>query len=261
MALTSKTVKLSSLTPYYKNPRHGDVGVIAESLEKLGQYRSIVVNEGSKTGRPMEILAGNHTWQAAGFLGWETMDIDLVDVDDETAARIVAVDNRSNDLATYDTPELVELLEMLAATDEGLIATGYDGDDLDELLADLESFDPEPEKYTRKVESPIYEPEGPPPLLEDLIDRTQAELLLTEIGAAEDLPPDVRSFLEAAADRHTVFRFDRIANYYAHAPAEVQKLMEASALIIIDFEQAIERGYAKLNDEVHALFEKDYPDA
>ena len=75
------------LNPYYRNPRHGDIDAIAQSLEVNGQYRPIVVNLGRKTGRPLEVLAGNHTLAAARRLGWDTITATTVDVDDQGAAR------------------------------------------------------------------------------------------------------------------------------------------------------------------------------
>ncbi|EEP88958.1 transcriptional regulator, partial [Yersinia kristensenii ATCC 33638] len=38
----------------------------------------------------------------------------------------------------------------------------------------------------------------------------------------------------SAAERHTIFNFSKIADYYAHAPADIQALFEQSALVIID---------------------------
>lgn len=127
--LESLAVPVGSLKPYGRNPRQGDVGQIVKSLERHGQYRPIVVNA-----RTQEVLAGNHTLQAALALGWSEIAATFVDVDDDTAARIVLVDNRSNDLAAYDDHALVELLRSLP----DLEGTGFDGDDLDELLQVLD---------------------------------------------------------------------------------------------------------------------------
>lgn len=125
---------VTELTPYYKNPRRGDVNKIARSLDVNSQYRPIVVNLGTHTGRPLEVLAGNHTLAAAKQLGWASIDATTVDVDDLAAARIVAADNRTADLGSYDDEQLIELLEMLAEGDEGLEGTGYTDDDLAALL-------------------------------------------------------------------------------------------------------------------------------
>lgn len=122
------------LTPYRQNPREGDIGAIAESLQTHGQFRPLVVNRGSKASVKGEVLAGNHTLQAAVELGWDTIAVGWVDVDDDTAARIVLADNRTNDLATYDFPLLADLLAQLQATPLKLAGTGFTGDDLDDLL-------------------------------------------------------------------------------------------------------------------------------
>lgn len=126
------TVPVEDLKPYGLNPRQGDVGAISVSLEANGQYRPIVVNKRDNT-----ILAGNHTYHAAVSLGWDTIQVGYVDVDDQTAQRIVLVDNRTNDLADYDRNVLADLLELIVQESgpEGLIGTGFDPDDYAEAVA------------------------------------------------------------------------------------------------------------------------------
>ena len=112
-----------------RNVRQGDIGAICTSLEAHGQYRPIVVHKASN-----QILAGNHTFLSAQALGWDKIAVTFVDCDDEQAMRILLADNRSNDLATYDDSELIELLRELSSTQIGLEGTLYDGDDLDALI-------------------------------------------------------------------------------------------------------------------------------
>lgn len=131
-SLASLAVPIGDLAPYYRNPRTGDLAAIAESLCVNGQYKAIVVNRGTHTGRPNEILAGNHTFTAAKELGWEDVAATWIDVDDEAAARIVVVDNRTSDLAGYDSALLADILADLP----DLEGTGYDQDALDNLLDD-----------------------------------------------------------------------------------------------------------------------------
>ena len=64
------------------------------------------------------------------------------------------------------------------------------------------------------------------------------------------LEPDIEKFLLCAAERHTVFNFSRIADYYAHAPAEIQCFFEESALVIIDYQQAIENGFVRMTQRM-----------
>jgi len=133
MMLDIQNVQLGTLIPHPKNVRQGDIGAIAESLRIHGQYRPIVVQKSTNY-----ILAGNHTWKAARSLGWNNIAVTFIDVDDEQAARILLVDNRANDLATYDDESLAKLLKELAHTEASLEGTGFDGDDLDDLLFRLE---------------------------------------------------------------------------------------------------------------------------
>jgi DNA modification methylase len=122
---------VDTLIPYRRNPRLGNVGAIAKSLETNQLYKPIVVNVGSSTEYPREILAGNHTWAAARSLGWEHIDVVWVDVDDEAAARIVLADNRLADLGSYDD---AALLEVLQAAGPDLAGTGYSDKDFAVLL-------------------------------------------------------------------------------------------------------------------------------
>jgi len=123
---------IDDLTPYHKNPRKSDLDEIMLSLKARGQYRTIVVNIGTKTGISNEILAGNHTWQAAKTLGWTSIEATTVDVDADQAAQIVLADNRLADLGEYDTKALADVLQSI---DDPTVGTGYDQADIDAILA------------------------------------------------------------------------------------------------------------------------------
>jgi site-specific DNA-methyltransferase (adenine-specific) len=123
-------VPVSELKHYGRNPRRGDLDVIADSLTRNGQYKPIVVRAGTN-----EVLAGNQTLMAArDKLGWDQIAATFVDVDDDAAARIVLVDNRTSDLASYDTPELLELLNSVP----DLAGTGFDAAALESLYGTQE---------------------------------------------------------------------------------------------------------------------------
>jgi hypothetical protein len=116
------------------------------------------------------------------------------------------------------------------------------------------------EKYTRKIETPIYEPtQETPPAFEQMVDTEKRDALLDAIERA-NVSEDEKRFLRRAAERHTVFDYSQIAEYYAHAEPEMQRLMENSALVIIDFEKAIEQGFVKLTDRMATLYEESAPD-
>lgn len=51
-----------------------------------------------------------------------------------------------------------------------------------------------------------------------------------------------------------------MADYYAHAPAPVQRLMEEQALIILDVDDAIKRGFARLEKELTEQAAEEHPE-
>ena len=120
-----ETVTINEIKVHPLNPREGDIGTIIQSLEVMGQYRPIVVNKRTK-----HILSGNHTYQGAVQLGWEKIAVHWVDVDDVEEIKILIVDNRTSDLATYDPQELNKLL-----TSTGLRGTGFSSEEVAEILA------------------------------------------------------------------------------------------------------------------------------
>jgi hypothetical protein len=130
-------VPLKGLNFYFKNPRRGNVEKVAESLKANGQFKQIVVNRGSKTGRPNEILAGNHTVKAAKSLGWTKINVNWVDVDEEHARRIVLADNGSTDDATYDAEILAELLQQQKEGVGHLVGTTYNEEVVNKLLVEM----------------------------------------------------------------------------------------------------------------------------
>lgn len=105
------------------------------------------------------------------------------------------------------------------------------------------------EIYTTKIEAPTYEPKNQKPNLAELIDTSKSDELIIEI-INTDLPKDEKKFLIEAAKRHTIFNYEKIADYYAHSSEKIQYLMEKSALVIIDFKKAIENGYVNLCETI-----------
>ena len=130
----------ADLATFHKNPRIGDTEAIAASLRVNGLYKPLVVNRGTHTGRPMEVLAGNHTLKAIRQLAetymsddrWQKVECWVLDVDDDRASRIVLADNRTNELGGMDADVLMDLLEQF----DTLEGSGYSDADMEALLAE-----------------------------------------------------------------------------------------------------------------------------
>lgn len=188
----TETIQIKDLNYYYKNPRRGDIEAIAQSLKTHGQYKTICVNKGTKTGRPLEILAGNHTIKAARTLGWETIQATLIDVDEEAAAKIVIADNRTSDLAENDPAILIDLIESLTDLD----GTGWADDELEELAATINELTEPPEPLNDPDETP-QPPATPKTKPGDII--TLGDSLLY-VGDATDTENVLKAFGQRRAD-------------------------------------------------------------
>lgn len=111
--------------------------------------------------------------------------------------------------------------------------------------------------YTKKINAPIYEPKYQKPHLIELCDKTKTIRLIQEIQRS-NLNEDEKRFLIDAAQRHIVFNYEKIADYYSRASKEMQHLMERSALVIIDFNKAIQYGYVRLCDDIKKQYLEEY---
>lgn len=260
--LRVKQMRVEELANDPANARKHDarsIESIAASLTRFGQQKPIVVD-----GRGV-VRAGNGTLEAARTLGWGKIAVVVTELDGDEATAFAIADNRTSDLSYWDPDRLLEQLNDLSLSDdEGLLkAVSF----TEKEIFDLMHQDGEDEaglggegKYTRKIAVPIYEPRNERPSFDEMVDRSKVEELLAEIDGAKGIGEAEKEFLRQAAERHTVFNFEAIADYYAHASKECQRLMENSALVLIDFDQAIENGYTDLADEIAGLYRREYPD-
>ena len=108
--------------------------------------------------------------------------------------------------------------------------------------------------YSTKIKIPQYLPSSRYPKIEELVDKTKYEELLYAINKSNVSESD-KQFLRLAATRHLVFNYSKIADYYAHSDTDMQNLMEQSALVILDVDDAIANGYIKFSKDVLKLLD------
>lgn len=214
-------------------------------LDEVGWVQQVIVNK--RTGN---LIDGHLRCQLAAREGAQTIPVVYVDVSEDEEALVLATLDPIAAMAGTDKDKLDELLAGVRSDDERVQAM------LDEIRR--ESGLLEDDLYTRKIVAPTYEPSGKKPVISELLDSTKADELIAEIEQCDVLSEDEKKFLIEAAKRHTVFYFNKIADYYANSEPEVQRLMERSALVIIDFEKAIENGFVQFSKGIAELFDEDY---
>ena len=221
-------------------------------LEDIGFADAVIARE---TPDGLELIDG-HLRQEV--MGDQPVPVLIVDVTEEEADKMLLTYDPLAMMAHADQDQLLHLLRDTQFESQAV-------NDMLEALANGERV-PMPDltepvtdnAYTQTVDIPIYYPTGPQPAIEELTDRSTADELRGQIRQAE-LPADIENFLLDAAERHVAFNFQRIANYYAHSSPDIQALMERSALVIVDYNQAIENGFVRLKEDIDAAFAEDYP--
>lgn len=230
--------------------------IIRKSLEECGAGRSVLMDKENY------LIAGNGVYEQAKALGIpvrviETNGKELVvvkrtdlSIDDNRRKLLALADNHASDTSEFDM-DLV--LEEFSADE--LKYWEFSLDDID--ISDELKGDEEDNLYTKKIVSPIYTPTGDKPGITELLNLERYHSLIKQINES-DLDQGVKTFLQFAATRHIVFDYGKIAEYYAHAPKVVQTLMEESALVIIDFNKAIELGYVCLKKDLLDSYLEDH---
>ena len=257
-------IPTAELIPYIRNARtHSEIQVqqIAGSIQEFGFCNPVLIDAANG------IIAGHGRVMAAQLLKLETVPcLRLSHLTDAQKRAYVLADNRITLSSGWDEEMLANELSDLHADEFDLALLGFDADELAKLM-EFETGEPPggtgeggESQYTNKITAPIYEPKGERPPLTALIDREKTLSLIGEIDKA-DLPEDVKEFMRLSAERHTVFNFRQIAEYYCHANATLQDLMERSGMVIIDFDKAIEYGFVHLTERLGALADIEEGDA
>lgn len=266
---------LQEIKPDPRNPKSHHLETIDQSIGRFGMVDGIVRDDRtgyiiSGHGRRKALQAMRDRgetppegvkvspageWLIPVLTGWASR------TDSEAAAALIAM-NRTTELGGWVDEELLDLLGgMVDEFGEGsLIGVGYSPDDITNLRESMEEVTEEliEGKYTKHSSDIHYEPladEAPPTTA--LVDTDKVDSLIDEINGEDGIPEEVRRFLTLGAYRHAVFNYAQIAEFYAHAEPRVQALMERSALVLLDIEDAIRNGYLAMAEELDELVDAD----
>lgn len=239
-------IKTSQLIPYENNPRQNKdaVPAVMKSIQEFGFKVPIVIDKNNV------IVAGHTRVMAAQKLGMDSVPCIIADdLTDEQIRAFRLADNKTAELADWDLDLLGKELAGITGIDMTQFGFEVESEEIGDKL--------ETEPYSMKVNIPQYEITGECPALDELLDTKKGDELIAEIMQSNVFDAE-KDFLIQAARRHNVFNYRNIAEYYAHATPEMQRLMEKSALVVIDIGDAITFGYAQLHSDVWDMMEQDY---
>ena len=248
-----ENISIDKIIPYARNPRNNDQAVskVKASIKEFGFQQPIVVD------KEMVVIVGHTRLKAAIELGMESAPVHIAK--DLTPTQVKAyrlADNRVGEEAEWDQELLGLELEDLKLDDFDLELTGFSEEEManameeesDNAAKSITTDDTSNinTAYTKKIDIPEYKPTGEKPAIQDLCSQDKYQELLTQIKSSS-IEQSIKNFLQIAACRHIVFNYENIAEYYCHADAETQELMESSALVLLDFDSAMRDGYLKMS--------------
>nr|DAT94204.1 MAG TPA: ParB protein [Caudoviricetes sp.] len=230
---------INDIKPYENNPRKNDVAVkpVANSIREFGFKVPIVIDKDGI------IIAGHTRYRAAKELKLTKVPCIIADdLSDQQVKAFRLADNKVSEFAEWDQDALFEELQGILAVD--MSEFGF--------LDEEEELSEPDDTYTTDINIPQYEPTGEVVSLENCLDDDKTQSLLMEIEDS-NVTEKEKDFLRKAAQRHNQFNYKRIAEYYANASEEMQELMERSALVIIDYDDAIKNGYVQLSSSLESI--------
>ena len=150
------TVDIGAVIPYARNPRRNDAAIskVAASLKEFGWRQPIVVDD------QMVVVAGHTRLEAARTLSMEEVPIHIATgLTPEQIKAYRLADNRVGQEAKWDEELLRLELGELEGMDFALDLTGFDSDELLELMADpFEEGETDPDEVPDLPEEPVTKP-------------------------------------------------------------------------------------------------------
>lgn len=241
-------LSLDDIYPYGNNPRFNEDAVpyVVESIKQCTDLDPIEVDENNV------VLSGHTRLLAMQQLGYKEADcIRYTGLTEAQKKKYRLLANKVAEKSFWDNEKLKKEIDDLDFE-------GFDFDfDLDfEINEAAYGSDSTGNPYTTERKIPQYDVKGDNVELEQIVNDEKVHELIKEIEQS-DVSESEKMFLKIAACRHYVFNYKKIAEYYAKASEEMQELMERSALVIIDYNNAIANGYVKLSKKLEELRIKD----
>jgi ParB/RepB/Spo0J family partition protein len=244
-------VDINELKPADYNPRKfskKQFNELKESISKFGLVDPFIVNYAEN--RRNVIIGGHFRWQVAKELGIKKVPVVYVNIPDIEKEKELNLRLNKN-LGSWDWDKFKNLFKENLISEELLKGIGFD-------IYEIAKIEDKPVFYTKKYTTPVYQPVGKKVIIKDLYDDSKANELIEEIEKSK-IEPELKKFLKIASYRHVYFNYGNIAEFYAQLKDEkIKELFKKNALVIIDIDDAIEKGWVKMVKEIINEVENEY---
>lgn len=246
----TELVDIHKLVPNPKNNNHHpkeQIDRLAKIIDYQGQRSPVVVSN-----RSGFIVKGHGRLEAIRKLGWEKVAVDYQDYENEAQEYAdMTADNQIAMWAEFDNNMLMSEIPELGDIDLDLLGIK----DIDNIIIDSDQ-DKKDETYQMKIDTPVYEITGEKPNISELSNTEKADKIIYEIEKS-NIPDEVKRFLKIASTRLYEFNYSKVAEFYAHQDEETQDLMEKLALVIIDYNKAVENGFVEMTEQIEKIVGKN----
>lgn len=129
--LNIEYININEIKPYKNNPRKNDKAVekVVASIKEFGFKNPIIIDKN------MEIITGHTRFKAAIKLKMDKVPI--IRAEDLTEEQVKAyriADNKTGEIAEWDTDLLLEEINKLKLNNYDIESTGFDEKDIKELI-------------------------------------------------------------------------------------------------------------------------------
>ena len=210
-----------------------------QEFPEMLKLRPIVVDE------EMVVLGGNMRLKASKAAGLTDVWVEIAKgLSEEKKKEFIVKDNVG--FGEWEWDMLANEWDSVELAEWGL-----------DVWENTDDVKEEEEMLSKNIKAPSYEPKNEKPSEAELFNENKTKELIQKIGLA-NITEDEKDFLIKAAYRHTIYNYQNIADFYAHSNKEVQELMEESALVIIDLNDAISNGFVTLTENIKKLHTEEY---
>lgn len=231
-----KKVKISEVFLNPENPRlikDDKFKKLVKSVKDFPEMldiRPIVVN------KDMIILGGNMRFKACKEAGLKEIPIIVAkDLTQEQQREFLIKDNVSG-----------------GEWDWNILAEEWDAEKLDSWGLDMPTKKELNEQDLFDIEIPFYIPSDIEPELSELASTEKTKDLIEKINNL-DIEPELKEILTIRASFFTDFNFSKIADYYSKQNKEVQEVFKDLGMIILAPQEALERGFIELSENIFEL--------
>lgn len=238
----AQLIPLDSLKAYDGNAKQHDnenIDAIANSISEFG-FRNPILAWHNEDGVP-EIVAGHGRAAAAKKLRMEQVPVIFVDdLTDAQRRMLTLADNQTTLMTGWDDQTLQEELDALRSQ--------FDIQDFGFEQTDKAIAGALDDRYSQNIGTVDYQPSD--------VKRDPSELFyqtdrFDERIEAMDAPEEIKELCRIRAHWFCEFDFAKIADYYCNqATPEVQDMFESLALVLLDRDQMIEKGFAQLVEDI-----------